>query len=137
MANALYGLGREKFLTGNISWSTDDIKCCLVDSADYTASIDTHEYLSDVTSAGIIATSGNLASKTVTLGVADAADVTFTSVSSTNDQAEVLVIYKDTGSSSTSPLIAYFDTVTGLPITPNDSDITVQWSTGANRIFKL
>lgn len=135
MANALYDKGREKFLTGAISWSSDDIKVVLVDAADYTVNLSTHEFLSDVTSGGRVATSGNLASKTTTAGVADAADVTFSAV--TGDVSEALVIYKDTGSAATSPLIAYIDTATGLPVTPNGGDITVVWDNGSNKIFKL
>lgn len=135
MANALYDKGREKFLTGAISWSSDNIKVVLVDSADYTVNISNHEFLSDVTSGGRVATSGNLASKTTTAGVADAADVTFSAV--TGDQSEALVIYKDTGSAATSPLIAYIDTATGLPVTPNGGDITIVWDSGSNKIFKL
>lgn len=135
MANALYDKGREAFLSGTISWSSDNIKTVLVDAADYTVNLSTHQFLSDVASGGRVATSGNLASKTVTAGVADAADVTFTAV--TGDQSEALVIYKDTGSAATSPLIAYIDTATGLPVTPNGADITVTWDNGSNKIFKL
>ena len=133
MANALYGKGREKFLTGDIAWDTDNIKVSLVDTGTYTVVIDTHEFYSDLS--GVVADSGNLTSKTVTLGVADAADVTFSSV--TGSSAEALVIWKDTGVAGTSPLIAYIDTATNLPITPNGGDITVAWDSGANRIFKL
>ena len=133
MANALYGKGREKFLSGDIAWDTDNIKVSLVDTGTYTVAIDTHEFYSDLS--GVVADSGNLTSKTVTLGVADAADVTFSSV--TGSSAEALVIWKDTGVAGTSPLIAYIDTATNLPITPNGGDITVAWDSGANRIFKL
>jgi ApbE superfamily uncharacterized protein (UPF0280 family) len=133
MANALYGKGREKFLTGDIAWDTDNIKVSLVDTGTYTVVIDTHEFYSDLS--GVVADSGNLASKTFALGVADAADVTFSSV--TGSSAEALVIWKDTGTASTSPLIAYIDTATNLPITPNGGDITVAWDSGANKIFKL
>jgi len=135
MANALYGLGREKFLNADIDWAADNIKVVLVDTNDYTVSINTHEFLSDVAAGARVATSSNLASKTSTLGVADAADVTFTAV--TGDQSEALVIYKDTGSAATSPLIAYIDTATGLPVTPNGADITVTWDNGSNKIFAL
>jgi hypothetical protein len=135
MANALYGKGRQKFLDGDIDWTNDNIKVVLVDTADYTVSIDSHEFLSDVASGGRVATSNNIGSKTSTLGVADAGDVTFTAV--TGDQSEALVIYKDTGSAATSPLIAYIDTATGLPVTPNGADITVTWDNGSNKIFKL
>lgn len=135
MANALYDKGREKFLKGEISWNSDNIKVVLVDAADYTVNLSTHEFLSDVTLGGRVATSGNLASKTTTAGVADAADVTFSAV--TGDQSEALVIYKDTGTASTSPLIAYIDTATGLPVTPNGGDITVVWDNGSNKVFRL
>jgi hypothetical protein len=133
MANALYGKGREKFLTGDIAWDTDNIKVSLVDTGTYTVVIDTHEFYSDLS--GVVADSGNLASKTVALGVADAADVTFSSV--TGSSAEALVIWKDTGVAATSPLIAYIDTATNLPVTPNGGDITVAWDSGSNKIFKL
>lgn len=135
MANALYGKGREGFLDGSIDWDTDNIKVVLVDTDDYSVDIDVHDNLDDVAAGARVATSGNLASKTVTLGVADAADVTFSSV--TGDQSEALVIYKDSGVESTSRLIAYIDTATGLPVTPNGGDIAAQWDSGANKIFKL
>jgi type IV secretory pathway VirB2 component (pilin) len=83
----------------------------------------------------IVATSGNLASKTSTNGVADAADITFTAV--TGDVSEALVIYKDTGVAATSPLLAFIDTATGLPVTPNGGNINVVFDNGTNKIFKL
>lgn len=135
MANALYGKAREAFLTGLIDWSSNDIRAVLVDTGAYTLSINTHEFLSDVAGAARIATSTAMGSKTVTLGVADAADVTFTGV--TGVQSEALVVYVNTGVAATSRLIAYIDTATGLPVTPNTADITVQWDSGGNRIFKL
>ena len=138
MANLLYGKGREKFLSGAIDWSTDDIKVSLVDTGTYTVAIDTHEFYTDLS--GVVQDSGNLTSKTVTLGVADAANVTFGTV--TGAQVDAVVIWKDTrgagGTLSTSPLIAYIDSAGGtLPITPNGGDITVAWDSGANKIFKL
>lgn len=135
MANALYDTGRESFLKGEISWSSDNIKAVLVDTATYTVNISTDQYLSDIPSAERVATSSNLSSKTTAAGVADAADITFTSVS--GDQSEALVIYQDTGTATTSRLIAYIDTATGLPVTPNGGDITVTWDSGTSRIFKL
>ena len=133
MANRLYDLGRESFLKGEISWDGDNIKAVLVDSASYTPDTAVDQFFDDVS--GVVATSGNLASKTTTDGVADAADVTFSSV--TGNQSEFIVVYQDTGTPSTSRLIAIVDTATGLPVTPNGGDIVVQWDTGANKIFKL
>lgn len=133
MANALYDLGREKFLTGDIDWASDDIRAVLVDTGTYTVDLAAHEFHDDLT--GIIATSGNFASKTTTAGVADAADITFTAVSGAT--VEAIVIYKWTGDSETSPLIAFIDSGTGLPVTPNSGDIVIQWSNSGDRIFKL
>ena len=54
----------------------------------------------------------------------------------TGAQVTKLVIYIDTGTASTSPLVAFLDTsVTGLPVTPNGGDITITWN--ASGIFTL
>ncbi len=135
MANALYDKGREGFLDGSIDWDTDDIRLILVDADDYTLNLATHDNLDDVPAGSRVAVSGALGSKTVTAGVADAANVTFSAV--TGDQSEYLILYKHTGVESTSRLIACIDTATGLPVTPNGGDITVQWDNGGNKIFKL
>lgn len=121
MANALYDFGRNEFLRGNIDWVGDTIRVTLVDTADYTVDLTSHDYYDDVPAAARVATA-TLASKTASAGVADADDVTFSSV--TGDTVEAIVIWKDTGDESTSPLIAYIDTATGLPVTPNGGDIT-------------
>lgn len=134
MANALYDLGRQAFLEGSIAYLTDNIKAVLVSSG-YTPATATHQFLSDIPGGSRVATSGNLASKTSSAGVANAASVTFSAV--TGAQCLYLVLYKDTGTATTSPLIAIFDTATGLPVTPSGGDITINWDTGANKIFKL
>jgi hypothetical protein len=136
MANAIYGISRGKFLTGGIDLSTDDIRVVLVDMADYTLSIDVDDFLADIPAGARVAVSGALTSKTTTLGVFDAADITFSSV--TGDVSEALVIYQHTGVDATSELIAFIDTgVTGLPVTPNGGDITVTWDSGSDKIFKI
>lgn len=135
MANALYGKGRQKFLEGSIAWLTDTIKVALIDTASYTVSIDVHEFWSDA-SAGLVGTLQTLGTKTSTLGVADAANVSFTGLSSA-PSIEALIILKDTGMPSTSPLIAYIDTATGLPVAAGATQVDVTWDDGANKIFKL
>lgn len=137
MANALYDKGRESFLSQNpaLDWDTDVIKIVLVDAADYVKNLAADQYLSAIAAAGRVATSAALAGKTVAAGVADANDVTLSAV--TGDPSEEVVIYKEGAADTSSPLIANIDTATGLPVTPNGGDITVQWDNGANRIFKL
>ncbi|MDH7506203.1 MAG: hypothetical protein QHH15_00245 [Candidatus Thermoplasmatota archaeon] len=136
MGNALYDKGRKKFLDGDIDWLNDDIKVCLIDVADYTVDLAADEFLDDISGDAIVATSGNLGTKSSTAGVADAEDVTLSAVS--GDVCEAIVVYKDTGNAATSPLICYIDTPTsGLPVTPNGGDIIIQWDSGDNKIFKL
>ncbi|MDX1951505.1 MAG: hypothetical protein SFY81_04935 [Verrucomicrobiota bacterium] len=133
--NALYDKAREAFLGADIDWLADNIKAILIDTGAYTVNLATHQFLSDIPAGVRIATSGNLSGKTSTAGVADADDVTFTSVSGV--QSEAVALYQDTGNAATSRLICYIDTATGLPITPNGANITVTWDNGANKIFKL
>jgi len=137
MANSLYDSGRQFFLSQNpaLDWDTDTIKVTLCDAADYVKNLGTDDYYNDVTAGGRVATSSALTSKTVTAGVADAADVTWSAVS--GDPSEEIVGWKDTTVEATSPLIFNIDTATGLPVTPNGGDITVQWDSGSSRIFKL
>jgi hypothetical protein len=133
MANAVQATAKKLFLDGDIDLLTDTIKVTLVDLADYTYS-SAHDFIADVPLAARVATA-TLASKTTTGGVFDAADATFTSA--TGDQSEALVIWKDTGTESTSPFICYFDSATGLPVTPSGIDISIIWDNGANKIFAL
>lgn len=135
MANTLYDKARQRFLEAQINWMTDTVKAILVDTGAYTPQTAIHEYLADIPLSARIAGPVTLTAKATTGGAADAADSTFTSVS--GPSIEAIVIYIDTGTEATSPLVAYIDTATGLPITPNGGDIIVTWDNGANKIFKV
>ena len=142
MANALYGKGKEKLLssTSAISLDTDTIKASLITNA-YTPNMSTDEFYTSISSylvGGASATMNTqtLASKTIALGVFDAADVTFPSVT-TGITAKYVAIWKDTGTAGTSPLIALLDVITGFPLTTNGGDVTIQWDGGAYKIFSL
>jgi len=134
MANALYDTGRNAFLRGDLSWNSHTFKVVLLSSS-YTVNLTSHQYLTSIPSGARIATSSALTTSLPGAGVADASDITFTSV--TGSQATQFVIYRDTGTEATSQLVAYFDTATNLPITPNGGDISITWSNDSNRIFKL
>ena len=135
MANALYDKGRQRFLRASLTgtptssrlyWWTPvrtHLTCPLMNS-----------WLTLVRVASIAA-SAAFSGKTTLGGAADANDVTFSSVSGAS--IEAIVLYKDTGTEATSPLIAYIDTATGLPITPNGGDIIVTWDNGPNKIFAV
>lgn len=134
MANSLYSKARQAFLDATIDLPTDTIKAALVTNG-YTPNLSTHDFYDDV-SASVVGTPQTLASKTITDGVFDAADVTFTAVAS-GSTVNYILIYKDTGTASTSPLIALIDTATGLPVLTNGGNITITWDNGANKIFAI
>lgn len=135
MANTLFDFARQRFLEAQINWMTNTIKVILVDTGAYTPQTAVHQYLADIPISARVAGPVTLTGKTTTGGAADAADVTFVSVSGSS--IEAIVIYIDSGSEATSPLLAYIDTATGLPITPNGGDIIVTWDNGTNKIFKV
>jgi hypothetical protein len=143
VASALWDPGREGFLDGTINWgATPVIKAALVRGYTFNAA---HKFVSDVTGAGgtLVATSAALTSKTATNGVADAADVTFSTVAAGAAIPAVIIFQSSavTGGADVAAtaqrLIAFIDTATGLPVTPNGQNITVAWDNGASRIWKL
>jgi hypothetical protein len=116
--SSLYPQGAAHLLgkATKVDMVADTIKILLYGGA-YTAA---NEFVSDLTLASIIARSGALASKTVTNGTFDAADVTITAVSGA--AFPHIILYKDSGADVSSPLIANFDIPT---FTPTGADISV------------
>ena len=133
MANALYSKAKEAFLNGSINMVANTISIALVDTGVYTYSA-THQFRNEVSNSAVIS-STSLAHKTIANGVFDADDATFSSVTGAN--CEALLIFQDTGIQTTSRLIAYIDSATGLPILPNGGDISVAFSSGSSKIFAL
>ena len=135
MANQLYPKAKEDFLAGNLNLTGNTMTMALVDTDVYTFS-SAQEDRADVPNSAVVSEVA-LTSKTITNGIFDAADATFSTVTGAN--CEALIIYHtDTqGGNTASRLIAYVDTATGLPILPNGGDITVRFSAGASKIFAL
>lgn len=105
MANAVQASARKLFLDGDIDLLNDTIKVVLTKTYSYSSA---HDYLDDVTAGYRVATA-TLASKTTTGGAFDSADPTFSAVAAGSTVTGIWV-YKDTGTDSTSPLIAWYDT---------------------------
>lgn len=132
MADVVYNEFKEKLLSAGVNFSSDTIKVALVTSS-YTPNQDTHDNFDDVTNevtgTGYTAGGATLASKTISQddtdneGVFDAADVTWSSSTIT---AAAAVLYKDTGTPSSSTLIAYFD-FGGNQVSSN-GNFTLQWA---------
>lgn len=131
MANAVYPKYKQSMLDADanvsLNESTDDDApyVALIDTGTYTYNA-AHQFYSDLS--GVVGTPVKLTSPTITSGLFDAADSTFSAV--TGNTAEALVIYrKNSGANTTWRLVAYIDTgVTGLPVTPNGGDINVTWN---------
>lgn len=139
MADVIYSNLPKHLMNANISLESDTIKVALVTSS-YTPDQDAHEFFDDITNevtgTGYTAGGATLASKTVTAdtannaGVFDAANVTWSTSTIT---ARGAVVYKSTGTASTSPLIEYIDF--GIDKISSGADFTITWD--AAGIFKI
>lgn len=134
MATGFYAKGKQKILNGDIDFDTDTIKVRLVKNT-YTENLTTDEFVSSVTKI-TGTTDQTLTSPSITNGVFDAADVTFTAVPS-GENAEAVVLYKFVTNDADSPVIAFIDSITGFPFPTNGGNVVIQWDNGASRIFSL
>lgn len=142
MATVVYNSFKGNELNGGVDWddnSTTTIKAMLVTSG-YVADIDAHTHADDITNEVVGAgyTAGGMAVLTRSVSVDNATDkavydgdnLTWSTATIT---ARGLVLYKDTGVASTSPLVAYFDF--SVDKTSVIGDFIVNWS--ANGIFTV
>jgi hypothetical protein len=132
MANSLYALGREAFLEGLIAALSDTLALSLVTTS-YTPNLATDEFYSAISGGAVTAGPVTLTSVTGSAGTLSAANVSFSSVSGST--SSYLVLFKNTGTGSTSRLIGLIDTASGLPVTPNGGTIVVAWASG--QVFTL
>jgi hypothetical protein len=131
MASAIYPAFKQALLNGSVDLTTAVVRAVLIDTGTYTYSA-SHDFYNDLS--GVVGTeSAALSSKTITNGVFDAADVTFSAV--TGNTVEAVVLFVDTGNVATDRLICYLDAGTGLPVQPNGGDVNLVWN--ASGIFSL
>lgn len=131
MANGIYSYAKQVYNFPSIT--ANDIKVVLTRS--YVPNYGTNQFLSDILLADRVAFSGNLASKTFVGGLFKAAAFTFAAVAA-GAACDFLVVYYDTGVVGTSVLLCGLDTgFTGLPVTPDGSDIIVTPAVGG--IFQI
>lgn len=143
MANAIYNEYKGKI--GTINWNDNSgvtVKVMLVDNT-YTLDIDAHLNKSDIDGlsvevSGTAYTAGGatLANRAITVDTAtdsakfDADDTTWANSTIT---AHGAIIYLDTGTATTSTLIAYIDF--GSDKSSSSGDFVLQWS--ADGVYKL
>lgn len=133
MANKFFPKGAEKILSGAIDFSSGDVTAALVSSG-YTFDGD-DEFIADL-SGVILGTPKTLVNPSVAGGVFNADTVEFGIVSA-GSIAQAVVLYNDTGNTSTSQLIAYLDVISGFPAATNGGEIDVKWSSGSAKIVSL
>ncbi len=130
MASAVYPKALEAFLKADIDLDTVAVNAVLLDLATYTYNA-AHDFYDDLT--GVVGSeSGDLASKTMTNGVFDAADITFSSV--TGVEVGAVAVFVDRGGVASADNLLSYNEFTS-PVTPNGGDITVQWN--ASGIFSI
>ena len=129
----LYGTPLKNMFSGSNlwDWDTDTIKCALLTSA-YTPAQDTHAFWSDVSANEATGTGYTAGGATMTCSAPtydatsdqvrmDASDVSWSTSTIT---ARYAVVYKDTGTASTSPLIGYVDFGADVSTTAGTFQIT-------------
>jgi len=136
VANFIYGKAKQSLLNGEFNISSDSLKVLLVTDS-YVPNENVDQFVSNISSSYIKQRTSSLANVTNTLGTIDANDITVVQYSGLAFKA--LVIYKDSGTDSTSRLLAYIDTATGIPFLGINAvtDITINWSNGSNKIISL
>ncbi len=128
MADLVYTSFKRDIQNGTIDLDTDTVKCALVTST-YTPSA-AHakfsEITNEVTGGGYTAGGATMTctvSNSGTIGVFDASDVTWGTATIT---ARAAVIYKATGTATTSPLVCYVDF--GSDKVASGGDFTISWN---------
>lgn len=105
MADVLYPAYKEAILTGGLDLTSSDIRVALIKST-YTYN-SAHDFMDDITAGNENGRSAALTSKTVALGVFDAADTTLTATAAS--ACDAIIVFYHTGSDATARLIAYID----------------------------
>jgi hypothetical protein len=120
--NALYGNAKTLLWTAGTNWTSANLKAVLVTAA-YVPNLATDQFLNVISGGDIVSSGVALTGKSINLGALSANPVVFSGVA-VSAQVAMLVIYIDTGSSSTSPLVALINVATGLILTATGGNIT-------------
>lgn len=141
MSSFIYGNFGKHSAGSGVNFGSDTIKVALFSNS-YTPNASAHEFFSDLTNevsgTGYTAGGTALTTKTVTfVGSSlttfyDSADTVWSGATIT---ARYAVVYKSTGTPSTSPLIALIDF--GSDKSSSGGDFTIQWSQNPSAIFKF
>lgn len=148
MASFVYDVAREKFLTGDISWTRDDIKVAILKSIPHPSipnqkikyignedAQENHRSLQQLPISNLVSISGIIYNKSFSKGIAGGDAVIFNDIEQGVELTSV-IIYKRGLSNDTSFLIAHLDTQL---ITDSSRQVTIQWNVinGQSWIFRI
>ncbi|MBF0421888.1 MAG: hypothetical protein HQL73_02730 [Magnetococcales bacterium] len=91
-------------------------------------------WLSDIPSGARVATT-TLTTCTATNGVLNADPAVFTAVAGAS--CELVIVYKDTGTESTSPLFILYDSIVGFPFSPSGGNVRIEWPTDSKKMGRI
>lgn len=130
-----YLKGIQALMGADIDLINDEIYAVLIDTAKYPdVDFTTDQYQSIVPDTAQLS-EVELTGKTLDSTTFRADSPTFPNV--VGDVVDAVLIYKNTGVTNTSRLIALLTEAPEFPITPDGSDITINFSVGADGIFTL
>jgi len=131
MSNQIYPKGGEKILQGQVDFFTENIHAALLPPA-YNFN-QAHEFAAQL---GTLIGTVKLNNVSIFNGVFDADDADFGTIEAGKILNSV-AIYKDTGDAATSPLLFFFDTIQGFPITTTGNPFILPWSNEEDKIVRL
>jgi hypothetical protein len=131
--NLLYPTAKDLMLTGGLDMVNDPIVGVLV-NVNYSPQ-PYHVNLADIPVAMRVAESGTLVNRAVASGVFSADNLTVTAVY--GEMVGAVVLVKQTGTESTSTLVAFLNGSPNLPVLPNGGDLIFNWDPGTFRIFAI
>lgn len=120
--NQLYTAARENFANGQLSWSANNWSVLLVD-ANYTFSA-AHTKVADINLSSRVGGLKRIENKTTTDGFLNGSSVAYEGLSH-NVNVQCIVIVREGASEADADLVAYYDTVDGLPWLPDGDNYTV------------
>lgn len=129
MASAIYPKYKDAVYSGlsNVDITGNNINISLIDTGVTTYSA-ANEFYANLDANGIISTV-TLTGNALNNGAFSAANTEFTSFSNTSVTCEAVIIWINTGSNSTSRLVAWLenDSLSGLPTT-GISNVSIDWA---------
>ena len=144
MSKGMYGAGKLALGGGNVDLVNSSVSALLVDLSHYSPDLINDVSLADIPEDSILA-DAVLDGKTLTqvvvggdpFAVFRADNTTFNSVPDEGKVGTAIVIFLDANTYSESTLLIFWDDAPQFPVTPDGTDITIEWDTGDDGIYRF